>query len=53
MISFISSLEVINIVTPDSNSFLWIAASVAAPNGIKTHLANGLSTCLIKGKPVF
>ena len=38
IISFISSLEVINVVAPDPNIFLWIAASVAAtvnPNGIK------------------
>ena len=40
------------------NIFLWIDASVADagavnPNGIKTLLANGLSTFLVKGKPVF
>ena len=40
------------------NIFLWIAASVADadavnPNGIKTVLANGLSTFPIKGNPVF
>ena len=39
------------------NIFLKIAASVAdaaavIPNGIKTHLANGLSTYFTKGKPV-
>ena len=38
--------------------FLWIAASVTDaadvnPNGIKTLLANGLSTFPIKGNPVF
>ena len=43
---------------PDPNILLWIAASVADaavlnPNGIKTLLANGLSTFLIKGNPVF
>ena len=58
MISFISSFEIINVVTPDPNIFLWIAASVADadvvnPNGIKTLLANSLSTLPIKGKPVF
>ena len=58
MISFISSLEIINVVIPDSNIFLWIPASVADaaavnPNGIKTLLANGLSTFFIKGNPVF
>ena len=43
----------------DPNIFLRIAASVAAsaaavyPNGIKTLLANGLSTFSIKGNPVF
>ena len=39
MISFISSLEIIKVVVPDPNIFLWIAASVAGeitvnPNGI-------------------
>ena len=58
MISVISSLEIINVVKPDPNIFLWIAASVAAaaavnPNGIKTLLANGLNTFPIKGDPVF
>ena len=58
MISVISSLEIINVVKPDPNIFLWIAASVAAaaavnPNGIKTLLANGCSTFFIKGKQVF
>ena len=43
----------------DPNIFLRIAASVAAsaaavyPNGIKTLLANGLSTFSIKGNAVF
>ena len=64
IISFISSLEIINVVpfakseglevnirgrVLDPNIFLWIAASVADPasvnpNGIKTLLANGLSS---------
>ena len=54
MISFISSFEII-VVTSDLNIFLWIAASVAAvnPSGIKTLLANCLSTFYIKGNPVF
>ena len=52
MISFISSLE-INAVVPDPNIFLGIAASVVDaaavnPNGIKTLLANGLSTFSLK-----
>ena len=43
---------------PDPNIFLWIAASVADagsvnPNGIKTLLANGLSTFPLEGNPVF
>ena len=29
MISFISSLEMINVILPDLNILLWIAASVA------------------------
>ena len=46
MISFISSLEIINVVVPDPNIFLWIVASVADatavnPNGIKMFLPNG------------
>ena len=58
MISFISSFEVINVVVPDPNIFLWIAGSVADaaavhPNGIKTLLANGLSKFPIKDNPVF
>ena len=58
MISFISSSEIINVVKPDPNIFLWIAASVADaaaanPNGIKTLFANNLSTFPIKGNPVF
>ena len=56
MISFISSLEIIFIVVPDSNIFLEIVASAADaavvnPNEIKTLLANGLSTFLIKYNP--
>ena len=58
MILFISLFEIINVVFPDPNIFLWIAAPVADagavnPNGIKTLLANGLSTFPIKGNPVF
>ena len=48
MISFISSLEIINVVVSGPNIFLWIAASVADPaavnpNSIKTFSANGLT----------
>ena len=44
--SFISSLEVINVIAPDPNIFLWIATSVVDlaavySNGIKMLLANG------------
>ena len=57
VISYISSLEIINFVTPDSNVFLWIAASAADAasvnhNVIKTFLANSLSTFPIKSNPV-
>ena len=53
IISFISSLEIINVVLPDPNIFLWIAVYVADaaavnPNGIKMLLANGLSTLSFK-----
>ena len=55
---FISSFEIFSVVIPDPNIFAWIAVSVADaapvnPNGIKTILANGLSTFFIKGSPVF
>ena len=58
MISFISSFEIITVVAPDPNIFLWIAASVADaaavnPNCIKTLLVNGLRTFPIKGYHVF
>ena len=54
MILFISSFEIITVVVPDPNIFLWIAASVADaaavnPNCIKTLLVNGLHTFSIKG----
>ena len=58
IILFISSLEIVNTVTPDPNIFLRIAACVIIaaainPNNIKTLLANGLRTFPIKGNPVF
>ena len=58
MISFISLLEINNVVLPDSKIFLWTTEFVADSaavnsNGIKTLLANGLSTFPIKGNPVF
>ena len=58
MISYICSLEIIKVVNPDPNIFLWIAASVADsaavnPNSIKTLLVNGLSTFYIKGNQDF
>ena len=50
--------EIINVVTPDPNIFLWIAESVAYvaavnPNGIKTLLCNGLSMFPTKVNLVF
>ena len=53
MISFISSFEIMNFVTPNSDIFLWIAisaddAAVVNTNGIKNLLANSLSTFAIK-----
>ena len=55
MISFISSIEIINFFIPDPKMFLWIAASVTNaaainPNDIKMLLANSLSTFPIKDK---
>ena len=57
MISFISSLEVINVILSDPNIFLGTAASVADAaalnlNVIKTPLANGWSTFPIKDNSV-
>ena len=56
MISFITSLEIINFVKPIPNIYVWIAASVPAavnPNDFKKFLANSLSKFPIKGNPVF
>ena len=58
MISYISSLEIINVVKADLKTFLWIVPSIAGaaavnPNGFKTLLANGFSTFPIKENPVF
>ena len=58
MISSIYSFEIINVLIPEPPIFFSIAAFVAAaaaanPNGIKTLLANGLSTFFIDGNPVF
>ena len=57
MISFISSLEFINVVILDPSIFSWVAASVAAaavnPNMIKTRLASGSDLFYIKNNPVF
>ena len=58
MVSCTSLSEIINMVLPDPNIFLRIAASVAAaaavnPNGIKVLFANGLSIFPIKGNPAF
>ena len=55
MISSISSLEIVKVVNPDPNIFLWIAASIAAVNPycIKTLFTNDFSTFPIKDNPVF
>ena len=58
MISFIYLLEISNFALTYPNFFLWIAASIAHapadnPNGVKTLLANGLSTFSIKDNPGF
>ena len=58
MISFISLFEIINVVVPNPNIFLWIAALVADtavvdPNVIKTILAYGLSTFFNKANLFF
>ena len=57
IISFIYSFEIINVFVLDPNISLWIAASVADaaavnPDGIKTLVANGLSTFPIKDSSV-
>ena len=56
--SFISSVEIIIVLTADPDIFSSIAASVADatavnPNGIKTIFAIGLSTFPIQSNPVF
>ena len=48
-----SSLDITNVVFPDPNIFLWIAASVAVNLNRKTLLANGLRIFFVKGNPVF
>ena len=58
MISFISSLEIINLVILDPNILLWISvfvvnAATVNPNGIKTLLANALIAFPIKGNLAF
>ena len=58
MTSFTFSLDIINVVLPDPNNFLWIAVSVSDaaavnPNEIKRLLAGGLSKFFIKGHPFF
>ena len=58
MIWLISSFEIINVLTPDSNMFLEIAASVTDvaavnPNAMNSLLGNGLSTLSIEGNLAF
>ena len=57
MISFISTFEIINVVILGPKIFFLKSASVidaaaVNPNGIKTLLANSVSTFFLKGKPV-
>ena len=56
--SSISLFEIISVVFPGPNIFLFIPASDAdaaavIPKGIKTLLANDLTTFFIKGNRVF
>ena len=53
MISFISSIEIINVVVPDPNIFLSIAGSAADAATVNPILTNGLSTFPIQGNLVF
>ena len=66
IISFISSLEIVNVVCfaksvqyiPDPKTFLWVDASVTDaaavnPDDIKMILANGLSAFPVKDNPAF
>ena len=58
MILSISSFEIINVAISDPKMLFWITATVADAaavntNGIKTLLADGLSTFFNKGKPAF
>ena len=57
MISFISTFEIINVVILGPKIFFLksvsvIVAAAVNPNGIKTLLANSVSTFFLKGKPV-
>ena len=58
LISSISLFEIISTLIPNPKISNWTAASVGDatavnPNSTKTHLANGLSSLFIDGKPVF
>ena len=58
MISSFSLYDFVSVVMSDPKVFFWIVESVADaapvdPDGLKTLLANGLSTFFIKIKPVF
>ena len=53
-----SSFEIITVVKPDQKNFYWIIACEADvasldPNGIKTLLANCVSTFFLKGNQFF
>ena len=54
----ILSFDIISVVLPDPKIFLCIPASAddaaaVNPKGIKTRLANGLTTFFVNGNPVF
>ena len=55
--SCISSFDIISVVVPYPYIFLCIPTSAVDattnPNGIKTHLANDLTTFFINDNPVF
>ena len=56
--SSISSFEIISVAVPEPSIFLCIPVSAVDavavnPNGIKTLLANGLTTFFFNGNPVF
>ena len=54
MISLIYSFGIVSVVILDPEIFFCVVdAAAVSHNGIKTLLANGLSTFFINSKPVF